>query len=85
MNYPIYCVRCKSSTGTNNVSLARTKNNRPIAHGECQNCGTRKKKFVSKAEFQAGQQGSGILGNLLHLKDGKIPFLSDLPLIGALF
>lgn len=81
----IYCVKCKSSTETKDLKLAKTKNNRPVVKGTCSTCGRKKCKFLSKNQFQEGQKGEGILGNLLKLPGGKIPFLSDLPLVGALF
>ena len=82
---PIYCVKCKQKTPNENLKLAKTKNHRPLIRATCNDCGSGKIKFLSKSEVQEGQAGSGILGNLLKLPGGKIPILSDIPLLGMLF
>ena len=46
--------------------------------GICGQCGAKKSQFVSQ------QIGQGLLGKILGFKDGRIPVLSDIPLIGAL-
>lgn len=84
-NHNIHCMSCQRKTDNHETKLYRTKNNRPILKAKCSQCGGGKTKFVSKPDFQSGQMGQGILGNLLKLPGGKIPFLGDLPLLGALF
>jgi hypothetical protein len=83
--HDIHCMRCKSVTPTHSHQLARTINGRPLLYGKCKHCNGGKTKFLSKSEFQSSQKGEGILGNLLGLPGGKVPILSSLPLIGALF
>ncbi len=46
MAEPIYCVKCKAKTATNNVSVVSTKNNRKAQTGTCAKCGTKKYKFI---------------------------------------
>lgn len=78
----IYCVKEKRFTpnvpGTGHIVMR--KNGRRSLVAKCASCGIQKQKFVAK-DFN----GAGILGNLLGLPNGKIPLLSDLPLVGALF
>ena len=50
--------------------------------GKCINCDTKKYRFVSKKDVQ---NGSGLIGKLLGLPGGKVPVLSSIPLVGALF
>ena len=47
--------------------------------GNCKSCGAQKAQFVSQ------KHGDGLLGKALGLKNNKVPFLGDIPLIGALF
>lgn len=81
----IHCMGCRSKTPNHNPQLAKTKSDRPLLYAKCGKCGKGKTKFISKSDFQAGQQGSGILGNLLRLPGGKVPLLGDIPLLGMLF
>ena len=75
----IYCVKCKSHTPTGNASVVTTKNNRHRLVGTCSQCGIKKSQFISS------QEGSGLLGKLLHLPGDKVPLLGDIPLLGMLF
>jgi len=79
MSHPITCMKCRKVTETQNASGIVTANGRYRMHGQCIHCGTNKSKFVSR------QHAEGILGNLFGLPGGKIPILSDIPLVGALF
>lgn len=83
MDPKIWCMKCRGHSQSNNPKIAKTTNGRPVIYAKCGQCGSGKTKFISKKDFQEGQSGSGILGNLLGM--GKIPLLGDLPLIGALF
>ena len=77
-----YCVKCRSKqTWSGKPSLVRTTNNRVALSGKCNKCKTKMFRFVGKNELQ---NGSGLLGKLLGLPGGKIPVLSNIPLIGAL-
>ncbi len=62
------------------VHVERMKNGRYRFAGTCPN-GHNVSQFVTKQQTQ----GSGLLGNLLGMPDGKIPLLNDLPLISGLF
>ena len=74
-----YCVKCKETTPTHEVNVSKTKNGKFIAKGRCAECLSKKSRFVSAKE------GEGLLGKALGLKDGKVPILGDIPLLGALF
>lgn len=78
------CMKCKVKTGNENPQIAKTKNNHPVIHSKCSKCGKNKIKMMSKADFQNGQKGEGLLGSLLGLPGGKIPGLGSIPLIGDL-
>ena len=69
-----YCVKCKRKTNSSQTQIVKTKNNKYISKGICRSCGCKTSTFV----------GSGLLGKALNLKDGKIPILGDIPLIGPL-
>ena len=43
----LYCVKCKTRTGTDDVTTVTTKNNRSALSGKCMQCGTKKFRFVS--------------------------------------
>lgn len=73
---PLYCLKCKKHTGTDNPKHVQ-KNGRHAITGHCSVCGNKKHVFVKAHE------ADGIIGNLLGI--GKIPVLGDLPLLGALF
>lgn len=85
MDHKIWCMKCRNHTKSDNPQIAKTSNGRPLLYAKCGQCNSGKTKFVSKKDFQEGQQGSGLLGNLLKLPGGKIPLLSDIPLLGMLF
>lgn len=80
----IHCLRCKTKTHTHQPMLAQTGNGRFKVNGICASCGHKKSRFVSKADVMSGQRGQGLLGNLLGLPGGKIPGLSQIPLLGNL-
>src|ERR1043165_5905035 len=46
MSNSMYCVKCKSKTGTRDIQNVVSKNNRPILRGVCVVCGTTKTQFV---------------------------------------
>jgi hypothetical protein len=74
-----YCVKCKRTTGyAVTPKVIVTKNNKYRVVGKCSECGITKSTFTSK------RTGDGILGKLLGLPNGKVPILSDIPLIGSL-
>jgi hypothetical protein len=75
----IYCFKCKEKTPTNKPHLVTMSNGRRSITGSCSICGTKKFQFVSEKD------GNGLLGNLLGLPNGRVPVLSDLPLVGGLF
>ena len=75
----MYCLSCRQQTGTSNPQVLQTTNGKYRMTGKCSSCGNKKSKFISS------QTGQGILGNLLSLPGGRIPVLSDIPLLGALF
>ncbi len=75
----IYCVKDKMKLPCT-VHIEQMKNGRYRLAGTCPN-GHKVSQFITKQQAQ----GSGLLGNLLGMPDGKIPLLSDLPLIGGLF
>ena len=76
------CMKCKKQQPwSGKPNLVRTKNNRVALSGACSRCGTKMFRFIGKNELQSG---SGLLGKLLGLPGGKIPVLSNIPLIGAL-
>ena len=77
------CMKCKAKRSWGGKpKLVRTQNNRIALTGKCDKCNTKMFRFIGKNELQ---NGSGLLGKLLGLKDSKIPVLSSIPLIGALF
>lgn len=90
----IYCLKCRKRTGTSNPkavlkTFVRKKGPRPgskitraVLEGTCTNCGKHKTRFISAEELK---KGSGFIGNLLGLPGGKVPVLSDLPVIGNIF
>ena len=74
-----YCVACKKKVDILNPEVVRTKNNKLRIKGVDQN-GHKISKFISYNEAS----GSGLLGSLLGFPGGKVPILSDLPLVGSL-
>lgn len=50
----MYCVKCKSKTGTTNTEFLMSKNNRHMKRGTCVKCGKIKNQFVSKADAKKG-------------------------------
>ena len=44
----LYCVKCKTPTGTNNPTAVTTKNNRLAISGICDICNTKKFRFIKK-------------------------------------
>lgn len=74
-----YCVVCKEKVPILNPQLVKTKNNKFRIKGN-DSKGHNISKFVSYNEAS----GSGLLGSLLGFPGGKIPLVSDLPLVGGL-
>lgn len=72
----LYCLRCKSHTGTTNAKHVQN-NGRHAIVGNCSDCGCKKHIFVKAHE------ANGLLGKLFGMD--KIPVLGDIPLLGALF
>jgi len=80
-NLTSYCVSCKKHIHIQNPHIIKTKNNRMRLAGTCPYCHHNVSRFISNAEAH----GSGLLGSLLGMPNGKVPLLSDLPLVGGLF
>jgi hypothetical protein len=77
-NQTIYCIRCKQNTDSSNPNVVQTANGRYRIEAVCDDCGSKKSKFVSN------QIGQGLLGKLLNLPGGKVPLLGSIPLLGDL-
>lgn len=45
----IYCVKCKTKTGTVDARIVEMKNGRPATTGECRECGTSKYRIGAMA------------------------------------
>jgi hypothetical protein len=43
----MWCIKCRSQTETTNKKMSTSKNGRSMMTGKCQDCGTKKCKFVS--------------------------------------
>ena len=81
MDTSAFCVKCRSKQKwSGKPKLGKTKNNRLLFAGKCNKCGTKMTRFSSNMDMQ----GSGLIGKLLGLPGGKVPFISDIPLIEAL-
>ena len=65
----MYCVKCKRSTGTNNIERVTSKNNRNMLRGTCEVCGKTKTQFI-KANV-----GQGFANKLIN----SLPFEMHLP------
>ena len=48
----LYCVKCKSRTGTNAETTITTKNNRLALSGICEICKTKKLRFIKKKKWR---------------------------------
>lgn len=59
----MYCVKCKSKTGTKEIKYKLTKNNRPMINGKCVKCSKMKSQFISSAEANKAKKG-GIIFTL---------------------
>ena len=72
----MYCVKCKSKTGTAQLQKFQTKNNKLMIGGTCVKCGIRKTQFISP------EQASAIgAGDAKHPKKGG--FVFTLPMLAA--
>ena len=72
----MYCVKCKSKTGTSQLQKFQTKNNKLMIGGTCVKCGIRKTQFISP------EQASAIgAGDAKHPKKGG--FVFTLPMLAA--
>ncbi len=56
----MYCVKCRTVTGTDNERQERTATGRMMLKGQCTNCKTNKNKFLKK------QKGSGLVNDILN-------------------
>ena len=56
----MYCVRCKTKTGTKNEKLVTTTNNKTMKRGSCARCGTTKTQFVKSPK------GGSILNRMIN-------------------
>ena len=74
-----YCFSCKSKKSFTPVKAKTLSNGTTSVMGKCPSCSKGIATIVSKK-----QAGSGILGSLLGFPEGKIPVVSDIPLIGQL-
>ena len=43
-----YCVKCKTKTGTKNVTRTTSKKGQPMLKGKCVVCNTNKCSFIKK-------------------------------------
>ena len=50
----MYCVKCKSKTGTAQLQKFQTKNNKLMIGGTCVKCGIRKTQFISPEQAKKG-------------------------------
>ena len=50
----MYCVKCKSKTGTSNLYSFQSKNNRFMIGGKCTKCGSKKTRFAKTEETKKG-------------------------------
>lgn len=78
-NMYAYCVTDKKKMPIHNARVVKTKNNKLRIVGQCPN-GHNVSRFISQKEAS----GSGLIGSLLGFPGGKIPLLSDIPLVGSL-
>jgi len=74
----IYCVREKQKLPAHDIHVVKTANGKYRITGKCPN-GHKVSQFISS------RHGEGLLGNLLGMPGGKIPVLSDIPLLGSIF
>ena len=72
----IYCLRCKAKTGNGQATVVQTKNGKYMVKAKCTKCGGVKNQFVSPNT----QAGKGLLSSL----GLKLPFLSEIPVLGDL-
>ena len=49
----MYCVRCKTKTGTKNEKLVTTTNNKTMKRGSCARCGTTKRSLLNLLKVEA--------------------------------
>lgn len=43
----MYCLKCKKTTKSKNITFSLSKNNKPMKRGNCEKCGSMKTQFVS--------------------------------------
>jgi hypothetical protein len=77
--YTAYCLSEKRHVKILNPQYVKTRKGTVRVSGTDE-AGHKVSRFISKKEIE----GSGILGKLLGMPDGKIPIVSDIPIIGAL-
>ena len=53
-----YCVKCRKNAENIDSKMFRTKNNRLIMQSKCNDCGSKKSRFVKE------QETKGLLSNL---------------------
>jgi len=75
-----YCVQCKAKVPIHDAKVIETANHRYRLTGIDQ-YGHHTSQFISRN----AAHGSGLIGQLLGMPGGKIPILSDLPMIGSIF
>lgn len=57
MDKPMYCIKCKKVTKTNNIQQVTSKNNRQMLRGNCAVCGITKTQFI---------KGAGLLNTVIN-------------------
>ena len=70
------CLKCRKNTDSKNPKVERTKNRRIMLLSKCVVCNSKKSKFLKE------QEAGGILSSLTGI---KLPGLSNLPLLNAIF
>ena len=72
-----YCLKCRKNTKSKNPEVVKIKNGRLMLLSKCVVCKSRKWNF-----FFLKKGTLGLLSNLMGI---KIPILSDLSILNALF
>ena len=68
-----YCLKCSKNTGSINLKVSATSNDKIMILSKCAVCGSKKSKFIKK------QEAKGLLSNLgIRTPLIKIPLLVDI-------
>ena len=74
MKKETYCLVCKKYTKNTNPKIVRNRQNRLMMKSNCEQCGSKKSRFIKE------QQAMGILSDL-----GIKTLLIEVPLLNILF